>query len=671
MRLNMSQPEIKINDNDIAYAELTLFDKEGAFDDEKRERRAFIKNLETIDLQAVPGSGKTTTLLAKLIILGKHLPFEDGSGILVISHTNAAIDEIKNKIGVHCPKIFTYPNFVGTIQSFVDQFLAIPYYSQRFGRRPHRIDDDIYEENVYSPHEAYAWLRNNPYQKDKVLYKSRLNENEELVFGFNYPGSFPLRIKTSDTYQSLLKMKQELREKGFLCFDDAYILAKKAIETYPILKLLLQKRFHYVFVDEMQDMDSHQYNLLEQLFFNDGNGFSIYQRIGDKNQAIFSGEVKIEDIWTTRNTTFQITGSRRLSPSIAKAVQSFGLISQEICGCNDKNKDGVENNIPPHAILFDDDSVKDVIPKFCELVKKYKDEGKIPQNHKYPFKAIAWRSGKDGKFGLKNYWEQYEPLATKSQNDHPCLKSYILFANKNKSHGNSLRDIHKSIVGALLKILRLEGVINPDSNKYFTAASLNKHLKEQHVKLYERFRLRIYGWCLDVYRGHIEKAYQEMKQAIPKILKFCFNIELDKAINFVNSDECCVTGATSKNAKKIEAKDNVYKCKKTNIEVEIGTVHSVKGRTNTATLYMESYYEKDGRGVNAKSYESQRLANQFKGENINSNAGKRTKQSAKMVYVGFSRPTHLLCFAVHKARCDENIFIANGWQISKVYKDSV
>ena len=103
MLLNMSQHEIKISDSDIAYTERILFGKAGAFYDNEGERKAFIKNLNTVDLQAVPGSGKTTVLLAKLLILERHLQFKDGSGILVISHTNTAVDEIRNRIGKYCP----------------------------------------------------------------------------------------------------------------------------------------------------------------------------------------------------------------------------------------------------------------------------------------------------------------------------------------------------------------------------------------------------------------------------------------------------------------------------------------------------------------------------------------------------------------------------------------
>ena len=87
--------EIKITNKDVVCAENVLLLEDQHFDDERKD---FIKNLDTIDLQAVPGSGKTTALLAKLLILEKHFPFGDGSGVLVISHTNAAIDEIKSKI---------------------------------------------------------------------------------------------------------------------------------------------------------------------------------------------------------------------------------------------------------------------------------------------------------------------------------------------------------------------------------------------------------------------------------------------------------------------------------------------------------------------------------------------------------------------------------------------
>jgi superfamily I DNA/RNA helicase len=107
----MSQT-IEITDEDIDYSENILLPKGKDFDDERRD---FIRNLSTIDLQAVPGSGKTTALLAKLLILETKLPLSDGSGILVLSHTNAAVMKLKKE-------------FINTAQNF----FVIPILLERY-----------------------------------------------------------------------------------------------------------------------------------------------------------------------------------------------------------------------------------------------------------------------------------------------------------------------------------------------------------------------------------------------------------------------------------------------------------------------------------------------------------------------------------------------------------
>jgi len=162
--------EIKITDKDIEYAESILLAEEKTFKDDGGERIEFIKNLDTIDLHAVPGSGKTTALMAKLLILERKLPFEDSSGILAISHTNTAVDEIKNKIADYCPKLFSYPNFVGTIQSFVNKFLARPYYNQRIESKIISIDDNLYNEIINKFNNYYLKGFNSKQQKNAKYF---------------------------------------------------------------------------------------------------------------------------------------------------------------------------------------------------------------------------------------------------------------------------------------------------------------------------------------------------------------------------------------------------------------------------------------------------------------------------------------------------------------------
>ncbi|MFH1776874.1 MAG: hypothetical protein ABH952_04870 [Candidatus Omnitrophota bacterium] len=94
-----------------------------------------------------------------------------------------------------------------------------------------------------------------------------------------------------------------------------------------------------------------------------------------------------------------------------------------------------------------------------------------------------------------------------------------------------------------------------------------------------------------------------------------------------------------------EEHSNIFKCD--SLAVEVGTIHSIKGETHTATLYLETYYQGD--------YESNRLKEHFKGNRVKGNEGVRARESLKMAYVGLSRPTHLLCVAVHKDRIKDYI----------------
>lgn len=108
------------------YAHDTLLKGYPDFDDEKL---TIIRSNKSTDIKACPGSGKTTTLLAKLVILANKMPLPANKGICVLTHTNVAIDEIKSKLSHQANVMFNYPNYFGTIQGFVDKYLTIPYFN--------------------------------------------------------------------------------------------------------------------------------------------------------------------------------------------------------------------------------------------------------------------------------------------------------------------------------------------------------------------------------------------------------------------------------------------------------------------------------------------------------------------------------------------------------------
>lgn len=647
---------INISDEEIQYAERLLLPAGKTFDD---ERKAFIHNFNTIDLQAVPGSGKTTALLAKLVILERKLPFADGSGILVLSHTNAAIDEIKEKIQKHCPRLFSYPNFIGTIQSFVDEFLAIPFYVHKCKKKPNRIDHEIYNEvatkryNNLPNSAAKSWL-NNQHDPENLFKNFRFDIDLNLTNGMN--GNIVLRSNSNSTsYKTFKTIKQQILLSGVLNYDDAYFLAECYLKEIPNIRTILQKRFSFVFVDEMQDMDTHQYNLLEKIFYDDGNSVSRIQRIGDKNQAIYNS-VKATDVWQDRADILRLNGSQRLSKPVADVVKKFALYSDATFDIVGK----YECEIKPHILVFETANIGSIIPCFAQIVKANGLE-----NSEKPKKVVCWNTDwKDDeasrndatKLRLEDYHKGFKKEKEKPKQDYDNLKSYLLYYDKKQT----LEPLRKNILNAFLKILRLENINTPDDRPY-TKKILIDFIHDKDIQKYEELNLNLYNWSIGIIQEKTEDVWNGIKAYVPTLLEM-FEKTISASSDFINTDNAELPDENAE----ILAPTNHYK--EEGLEIEITSIHAVKGQTHCATLYLESYFQKDGNGANAKSYESQRLKDQFLGTQIQSTVGDRVKQSTKMAYVGFSRPTDLLCIAIHQDRFNalQDTINTDIWEIVTV-----
>lgn len=623
--------EINVTDEHIVKAEKFLLSEGETFDE---ERRVFIKNFDTLDLQAVPGSGKTTVLLAKLVILEEFLPVLNNPGVLVISHTNAAIEEIKKRLSLHCPKLFSYPNFVGTIQSFVDTFLCIPGYINKYKKKPYRIDEEIFDEHHYVPSQCRGYI-NNRTDGEKILKKSRLFSNNELKYGFGITGNFPLSNQNSSTYRGLVNLKGQIRNKGVLCFDDAYIIGDEYLSSFPKVKSLLQKRFRYVFVDEMQDMDRHQYEILENIFFDGGNALCKYQRIGDKNQAIFNGNVHLNNVWSNREITLNLNGSHRLNPFVAELVNSFAL----------ERSDGFQvtglrtGEIKPHLIVFEDFTIEQVIYKFSEIIDDLRNSEKITLNEGSEVKAIGWvKEVQDlNRIGLIDYYSDFNADIHLPKIDFNCLESYLINFDKSKK---TLEAVRKNILNALLRILRYEQITD-SQHRFFTKRKLLKLFGDEFITEYEELKLNLFQWSFKVIQGKKDEVLDSIKSYIPSFLGI-FNKNINHSLDFINGTANTIATQDENQPLASENRVNYH-----GFDIEITTIHSAKGQTHQATLYLETDFYAE--------CESSRLSSQFKFVCLRGDEGARIKQSSKMCYVGMSRPTDLLCVAVHKSRFDQHL----------------
>lgn len=663
--------KVEINDQHIKEAE-RIFIKENEFD--KTERIPFIKNLETCDLLAVPGSGKTTALMAKLYCLSKQLPFNNGSGILVLAHTNATVDEIEKELKKHCPNLFEYPNFIGTMQSFVNKFLANPANFIKYDSYIAKNDDEIYKKEVTDFfYNKLQWKKSEDVsQKLKNLLYSKANHNRgnittkeknentidfifylkfdlisrKILYGEKDTTLYKFDGAAKEHYLEIENWKEDLFKKGILSYKDSFSLAKWYLCNFPCVKEQLQQRFEYVFIDEMQDLEEYQIEIIDEIF-EKGNSKTIVQRIGDPNQSIYN-KVKGECDWEPRNIKY-LNGSNRLSPKNAELINCFTYRDddEEFKVIGERKLSNGEKEIYPHLVLFTNETKEQLKSKFEEIIKTHSLHN--IEEKKKGFKIVGWTGERknegDGNLCLHTIFG-YNKLSKTRKEDFDSLSKYLQLFNQEKK---TLEAARKSILNAFIAILRFEDrkitkkIRGKSVERFFTKSDLIEYIKSHSdIEIYENFKGKLFGWCFDlVSNKKYRQTFNSVKSFIENEFKDWFDLKLNPKTQlfiFEYVDEMRIKN------KKILADD---------LGIEVATVHSVKGQTHCATMYVETAYKKP-------IYETLKLKEPSVNNSIKKRLAKtiplfKQKQSCetptgiealKMMYVGFSRPTHLLCFAV-------------------------
>jgi len=647
------------------------------------EKIAIIKCNESKDIKACPGSGKTTTLLAKLAILANRMPLEDNKGICVLTHTNVAINEIKDKIGIKADILFKYPNHFGTIQSFVDKFLAIPEYIDRWNKKLRRIDNDFsckkleykfkripFEEKkcLYSQiKDRLPKPENIPYgQKTKMVNELELNfiqniyveflSEYDYVFKRNYSDNrIFAKTKGTPTFDLLSELRYSHFDDGIIFFNDAYSLAFSYLLRRSVIKNAFIKRFKYVFIDEMQDTDLHQIDLIKKLF---DEKKIVVQCFGDPYQSIYN-LVKTEEVWKPVDPLI-ISSSKRFGEKIAKILRAVCIIDNSGLTPNENIK-----SIDPILIVFE--NPKDVLPKFCEIItyQKIKDRTiwEISECENLDIKAIGWvgepndEDRADDRLTIQSYFGNFKKeLRKKEKVNYDSLKSFL-----RKRHNANLKDYSDSIIDALLQILSMENIKNMKANvkRDYTKTTLLEELKENHRDIYDKLLQNIAIWSKEIHSSYSydEKVINEIKKFIQHSFLLVFNIQNlnSDVLSFVKSEPQQIFTEQELKA------NNTYEWENDKrIKIQLGTIHSVKGETHAATLYLETWYQ--------GKHESEWIMPQLLGKPYIDDGKVRVKECLKMAYVGMSRPRYLLCMAIHKNRYNSKLDIENGgsWKIINI-----
>jgi hypothetical protein len=668
------------------------------FDDERRE---FINHMNTVDLLAVPGSGKTTALLAKLYCLAKNMPLEANQGVLVLSHTNHAIEEIEKVLKSLCPQLFTYPNFVGTLQSFANKFIANQACFELYGSYIHKNDDEMYfyEVERFFGSLVYSGKGIQPSNLKNKLFglvnrdfvgSSREKENNILDFLKNCSYDFEGRkIKIGNTskltysgvnrnyYLELESWKLGLLSQGILSYKDSFDISKRYLSLPGSidLKAILQHRFKYVFIDEMQDLDFDQVQLIESIFFTEGSG-TVIQRIGDRNQAIYStSSLNSEVVWQTRSEIYperfesdlSLSNSHRLTPVIGSLVDGFVLNRNEgykVVGCSNRD------SIAPHLLIYEDESEADKLKeKYISLIKHYGLE-QDPKNVERGFHIIAWTTDKEEgseKWHLRKLFPEYSRESKQKKEDFDCLRKYLFLFDRNKKTFESVR---KSILNGIIRILRIENInVSEDLPRKFRKSTFVQLIRSKGNGYYEHFKIRLYSWCYSiVVEEDYEVVFNDYSSFIVNELA-----DLIPGFRIINSGGFINKEFDFNIAEIVENNDLGQE---TDLLVKLGSVHSVKGQTHCATMYVETDYHTAEIAKLTVFVKGSRKRPDFVGKNPLffqeqdfSHLNKvRSNETLKMMYVGFSRPTDLLCFAVRRENVEHNqkLFAEAGWKIVPV-----
>jgi hypothetical protein len=662
---------------EIQYAHSVLLNGKPHFEDDKIE---IIECNESLYIKACPGSGKTTTLLAKLIILANRMPLPNNQGICVLTHTNVAIDEIKSKLGHKADILFKYPNHFGTIQSFVDKFLAIPFFTSQFKKKPTQISNDFYTKNldrslkmklnsIKKTNEAlnkrmwYFFLSN-----DGLLNNIRLviinsefelfNITNQSIVHFNKPrkgksySDWNASEKEEMKNLTIAIIMNVYNYYSSISFHDAYTFSNAYTLKVPDIQGAISSRFKYLFIDEMQDTDIHQIDIIDKVF---DASKTIVQRFGDHRQAIYN-KVSHNELWEQRNP-LPIDGSKRFGESIAKVLRYV---------CIEKNEELKANqaitSLPPVMIVFD--NPENVLPKFCELLKSREIDGKTiwntaqdskkSGNTSYKIKAIGWvGQDKPNELTIKSYFGNFNAFAKKKDKvDYDSLKSFL-----KKQERAKVTDYSNKIVDALLHILLIANVkySNGKTNRNYTKTTLLEDFENKSPDKFLLFKTNIAKWAKGIHNS--EAFCSETKDEIKSFIQteFFQIFGIDSANQYID-DFLKKDSMTTITDEEIKNK-NLYK--QDDIEVDIATIHSVKGETHVATLYLETFYQGE--------YESSRIKEQLKGNYYIPPKGKDIykKETLKMAHVGMSRPQFFLCMAVHRKRFDVSFDVNNGgmWEI--------
>lgn len=246
----------------------------------ENQKQAVIDDSDHIRIIAGAGSGKTRVLtmrIAYLIEEKQVRPYH----ILAITFTNKAAREMKTRIndmlgdaGTGC--------WISTIHSLCMRILSEDISALNYPKNFTVVDADDQRQILK---EAYKEIgiekKEFPYgvMLDYIADNKYMGVDPEKAMDFTYGEERLInKAKVYAYYDNRLKKLYALD------FDDLILFTTRLFRLHPVILEKWAKKFHYIHVDEFQDVDKEQYFLIKQLS-------SVHDHVyvvGDPDQTIFT-----------------------------------------------------------------------------------------------------------------------------------------------------------------------------------------------------------------------------------------------------------------------------------------------------------------------------------------------------------------------------------------------
>ncbi|ACE93642.1 hypothetical protein RHECIAT_PA0000298 (plasmid) [Rhizobium etli CIAT 652] len=613
-------PDINDADIDALLEEINVASTDGALT-LTEARRAAIR--EHHHVHACPGAGKTTLIGLKLVLLARKWRCRR-SGLCVLTHTNVAKDEILNRVGTDAAArlLLSYPHFIGTIQDFVQTFLALPACRAK-GYPIRQIDD--------ATTAAYMYRRLTPGTRTYLDNRNASTSGLRLKWAqeqlsVEVPGAPGTHTAS---YRNMIAVKNQALQNGYFFFSEMYTLARELISANPSVIDALRHRFPLVLIDEMQDTLRFQDELINHLFGDAAD--CTLQKIGDPDQAIFDGMAG-EPPNETFNTAIDLV-------SISDSGRFTATIAGKFCGLSTR-RIALTGSRPTAAnapactfILYGNDTIGSVLDQFGAIVAD------LPEAERRIAKAIGGRA-EGGALSIQSYWQAFDRNEANKGRPSDTFCKCVRRAVELKQ--GTVHTHYQHLRQGLVELLRLGGrtvigrsgvavpITRANLRRYFDVWEKTPLINALMADLVLRTTLTVAEWAnitqvlceicnVDIGNAAIAE-YLAYAEHAPELL-----------------DEAVLPG-------------NVY-LSPGGIPIEVSTIHGVKGETHDATLVLETKF---GALFDVKEM-LPFLINPalerpvFDPAHVTTHASIRASFMKKM-YVATTRARQLVCIAMHRDR---------------------